>query len=172
MLVCLILCQRSLRQSLLLFILFPLFCSVAVISTNQSVFQLTYSFFCLIYSAIDSFQGFFISVTVFFISVYLFFKSSSSLLNISFIFSVCISILFLRSWIIFTIIILNSFSGRLSISTSLSCSSGVYLLSLSRTYAIQNICHLILSDFLCLWSLFWRLQDYSSSCFWCLSPGE
>ena len=50
-----------------------------------------------------------------FISICLFF-SSRSLVNFS-----CISsILFLRSWIIFTIIILNSFSGRLPISTSFS----------------------------------------------------
>ena len=61
------------------------------------------------------------SSSVLFISVCLFFSSSRSLVNISCI----ISILFLRSWIIFTIIILNSFSGRLSISTSFSCFSGV-----------------------------------------------
>ena len=61
--------------------------------------------------------------------------SSRSLLNISWIFSVlvsrlfiCNSILFSRFWIIFTIIILNSFSGRLPISSfvwfggHLSCS--------------------------------------------------
>ena len=78
---CLMLCQRSLRQSSLLFILFPFFCSVAVIYTNQSVFQLTYSFFCLIYSALPS-RDFSFQVLYFFISVYLFFKSSSSLLNI------------------------------------------------------------------------------------------
>ena len=52
----------------------------------------------------------------------LFFKSSSSLLNISCIFSVCASILFLRFCIIFIIITLNSFSGRLPISSSFSCS--------------------------------------------------
>ena len=52
--------------------------------------------------------------------------SSRSLLNISCIFSVlvyklfiCNSVLFSRFWIIFTIIILNSFSGRPCISSSL-----------------------------------------------------
>ena len=52
-----------------------------------------------------------------------FFTSSRSLLNISCIFStllsslfICNSILFSRLWIICTIIILNSFSGRLTIS--------------------------------------------------------
>ena len=48
----------------------------------------------------------------------LFFSSSRSLLNISCIFWICASILFQRSWIIFTIIALNSFSGRLPVSSS------------------------------------------------------
>ena len=83
------------------------------------VFQLNYSFFCLSYSVIDPSRVFFISVIVLFISICLFFSSSRSLFNISCIFSVHASILFLRFWIIFTIITLNSFSGRLSISSSL-----------------------------------------------------
>ena len=53
MLVCLVLSQWSLRLSSFLFILFSLFCSVAVISTN--LFQIIYPFFCLSYSAIDFF---------------------------------------------------------------------------------------------------------------------
>ena len=56
-----------------------------------------------------SFSVFFISVIVLFITVCLFFSSSRSLLNSSYIFSIFASILFPRSWIIFTIIILNSF---------------------------------------------------------------
>ena len=52
---------------------------------------------------------------------FLFFSSFRSLVNISYIFS----IVFLRLWIIFTMIILNSFYGRSPISTSLSCFSGV-----------------------------------------------
>ena len=51
--------------------------------------------------------------SVLFISVCLFFSSFRSLVNVFCIFSV----LFLKSWIIFTNIILNSFSGRLHIST-------------------------------------------------------
>jgi len=61
---------------------------------------------------------FFISVTILFIGVHLFFSFPRSLLNISCILSMCAYILFLRSWIIFTIITLNSFSGRLPISSS------------------------------------------------------
>ena len=57
---------------------------------------------------------FLISVIVLFITVCLLFSSFRSLLNVSCIFS----ILFLRFWIIFTITTLNSFSGRLPISSS------------------------------------------------------
>ena len=32
------------------------------------------------------------------------------------------------------------------------------------------LCHLILSNLLCLWSPFCRLQGHSSSCFWSLPP--
>ena len=68
-----------------------------------------------------------ISVIALFIIHWLFFISSRSLLNISCIFSILFSSLFicnsilLSFWIIFTIftiIILNSFSGRLPISSS------------------------------------------------------
>ena len=58
MLVHLMLSQRSLRLSSILCILFSLFCSLAVISTSL-IFQLTYPFFCLSYSAIDSFSSIF-----------------------------------------------------------------------------------------------------------------
>ena len=54
-------------------------------------------------------------LTVLIITVYLFFSSSRSLVNISCILSIFASILFLRSWIIFPIIILNYFSGSLPI---------------------------------------------------------
>ena len=52
-LVHLMLPQRSLRLSLFLFILFSVFCSMAKI---PPFFQVTYPFFCLSYSSIDSFQ--------------------------------------------------------------------------------------------------------------------
>ena len=50
------------------------------------------------------------------------------------------SILFLRFWIMFTIITLNSFSGRLPISSSFIWSVGFYLPPSSVTYFF---CHLI-----------------------------
>ena len=85
---------------------FPLFCSPGHLS-----------FLCLSYSAIDSFQDV--------VHLCLFFSSSRSLVNISCIFLIFASILFSRSWIIFTVIILNSSSGRLHIVTSFGCFSGV-----------------------------------------------
>ena len=117
MLLCLMLSQRSLRLSSF-FILFSVFCSS---DFHHSVLQVTYPFFCLSYSAIDS--------LVHYSAVCLFFSSYRSLVNIYRIFS----IVFPRSWIIFTIIILNSFSGRLPISTSFSCFSGIYLVPSSGT---------------------------------------
>ena len=56
-----------------------------------------------------------------FISVCLFFSSFRSLLNVSYIFS----IVFLISWIIVTIIVLNSFSRRLPNSILFSCFSAI-----------------------------------------------
>ena len=111
---------------------------------------------------------FFISGFELFTSVCLFFTYSSSLLNISCIFLVYTSILFLRSWIIFTIITLNSFLGRLPVSTSLSFSSGVLSCSFVCTIFL---CRLILPNFLWLWFLLCRLQGCSSSCFCCLPLG-
>ena len=105
----------------------------------------------------------------YYIVLSLFFKPSGSLLNTSYIFYVCASIFFPRSWIIIAIITLNSFSGNLPIFTSLSCSSGI--LSCSFFWNIF-LCHLILSNFLCLWPPFQRLQDCSSTCFWCPMVGE
>ena len=51
---------------------------------------------------------------------------------------------------------------------NLSCYS--WVLSCSFIWNIFLFC-LILSNFLCLWSPFLRLQICSSSCFWCLPPG-
>ena len=108
MLVSLILSQRSLRLSSILFILFSLFCSVVVISSILSSKSFIHSSASVILLLIHS-REFFISFIVLFIVVCLLFSCSRSLLNISFIFS----ILFPTFWIIFTIISLNSFSGRL-----------------------------------------------------------
>ena len=71
---------------------------------------------------------------ILFISVYLFFSSCRSLVNISFIFSIFASILFPRSCIILTVIILNFFSRKLPISTSFSCFFGILSVPSSGTY--------------------------------------
>ena len=108
MLVHLILSQSSLRLTSFLFILF--LCSVL---------RQCFPPFCppshlpILLLLIPS--------SVLFISFCLFFSSSRSLVNMSCIFSIFASILFPRSWIFFTVIILNSFSGRLPISTLFSC---------------------------------------------------
>ena len=105
MLVHLILFQRSLRLSSVLFILFTLFCSLEVISTILSSNSLIHSSASDILLLIPS-RMFLISVIVLFVSVCLFLNFSRSLLIDSYIFS----ILFSRFLIIFIIIILNSFS--------------------------------------------------------------
>ena len=85
---------------------------------------------------------------VLFISICFFLRYSGSLVNISCIFPV----LFLRSWIICTIIILNSFSGRLPISTSSSCFPGV--LSCSYIWEIILCFFMFFSQINFLWLLF------------------
>ena len=90
------------------------------------------------------------------------FISSRSLLNISCIFSIlvsrlfiCNSILFSRFWIIFTLIILNSFSGRLPLYSSFVWFGGH--LSCSFTCWVF-LCLFILFRLLCLgWpSICWK----------------
>ena len=108
---------------------FPLFCSIAVISTILSFLLSHHSQFSTLLPVIllqISSSAFFIPIIILFITVQLF-SSSKSLLNIYFIFSICASILFPRSQIIFTTTTLNSYSDILPISTSLSCSLGPYL---------------------------------------------
>ena len=87
---------------------------------HHSALQAIYPFFCLSCSTVGSFYCI--------VHLCLFFSSFRFLVKIYCIFS----ILFPRSWVIFTTIILNSFSGRLPISTSFSCFSGV--LSCPFTY--------------------------------------
>ena len=99
-----------------------------------------------------------------FFIVCLLFHCSTSLLNISCVFS----ILFPRFWIIFIIIILNCFSGRLPISSSFVRSGGFLPCSF---ICCVFLCLLILLNLLCLGSPFHRLQVRSFLCFWCLSPG-
>ena len=125
--------QRSLRLSSILFILYSLFCSVVVISTILSSRSLIRSSASVILLLIPSRVNFHYCV----VHHYLF-CSSRSLINISFIFS----ILFPRFWIIFIIITLNYFSGRLPISSSFISSCGFLP------------CSFICSIFLCLLILF------------------
>ena len=158
MLVRLMLSQRSLRQSSILFILLSLFCSLAVISTILSFSSLIHSSPSVILLLIPS-SVFLISVIVLFITDFW------SLLNVSFIFS----ILFRRSWIIFIIIPLNSFSDSLPISSSFIWSCRILPCSFA---CCIFLCHFILSNLLCLWSSFDRLQSRRSSCFCCLPISE
>ena len=85
---------------------------------------------------------------------------SGSSVNVYCIFS----ILFPRSWITFTVIILNSFSGRLLISTSFRYFSWIL------SYPFIILYPFILINFLWWWFSFWLLQD-CSSCFFCLPSG-
>ena len=89
---------------------------------HHSVFQVTYLSSASVILLLFPSNVFFISVIVLFISVCLFFNCSRSLLHLL---DLCIHFFFPRSWMIFTIIILNSFSGRLPVSTSFSRFSGV-----------------------------------------------
>ena len=83
--------------------------------------------------------------------------------HVSFIFS----ILFPRFWIIYAIITVNSFSGRLPVSSPFVW-SGAFLPS--SFICCVFLCLLILLNLLCLASPFRRLQVHSSRCFWCLPP--
>ena len=139
MLLCL-LSQRSLHLSSFPCILSPLFCSTYVISTTL-VFQLTYLFFCLIFLMLIPSSAFFVSVTVVFNSPCLYFIFSKSLLKTSCNFSCSTSILFQSSWIIFTVITLNSFSGILPSPFCLVVLLRFYFVPLSETYSFAvSVC--------------------------------
>ena len=132
---------------------------------QHSVFHLIDSRFCLHYLAVDFFEGVFHFRYGIIHPYLLTLQISSSLLNIC-NFSICVSVLFLRSGITLAIIPLNSLSGTLAISSSFSCFCGVYLIPSCEAYfSVISFCLTF-----CLWS-FHRLQDCSSSCFQYLSPG-
>ena len=119
------------------------------------IFQVTSLFSASVILLLIPSREFLISLIVLFIIVCLLFSSSRSLLNVS-----CICFIFFpRCWVIFTIIILNSFSGRLSISSSFVWSGGVLLCSF---ICCIFLCLLILLNLLCLGSPFHRLQVCSS----------
>jgi len=118
MLVHLILSQRSLRLSSILFILFSLFDSSAFISTilsSNSFIRSSTSVFCYLFLM----KYFLLSVIMLFITVCLFFISSRSFLDVYFIFSNLCS----RFWI-FTSTVLYFFSGSLPISSPFIWSYG------------------------------------------------
>ena len=161
---CLMLSQRSLKLFSFLFILYSVFCSEVVISSILSSSSLIQSSSSVSLLLIPS-SVFFISVIVLLITHnehidFFVLQFSGSLLNISCIFLACASLLFLTAWIIFTIITLNSFSGRVPFSSSFIWSYG--FLPCSYTSNIFHCC-LILSSLLCLWSPFFRLQVCSFS---------
>ena len=114
MLVHLILSQRSLRQFFSFFLLY------SALQKLFPPFYLPAHWFVLLLSShwfdvliLNPSRIFLISVIVLFVSACLFFNSSKSLLIASYIFFILLS----RFLIIFTIIILNSFSGSLPISS-------------------------------------------------------
>ena len=153
MLGCLTLSQRSMRLSsflLIRFVFFPL----CFIYFYHSFLYLMYSIFGLHYSTICFIQSVFYLIYCIIHYILTLFFSSRSLLNLSCIFSIlvsrlfiCNSLLFSRFWIIFTIIIQNSLSGRLPISSSFVCFGGH--LSCSFTFWVF-LCLFILFILLCL----------------------
>ena len=167
MLGCLTLSQRSLSLSSFLLIF-------------SSLLYFHYSFTPLILSSASVIllmlpsRVLFISVIALFIIDWLFFISSRSLLNLSCIFSIlvsslfiCNSILFSRFWIFFIIIILNSFSSRFPISSSFVWYGGH--LSCYFTCWIF-LCLFVLFRLLCLGCPFCRLEVCGSSLLWSLLP--
>ena len=163
--------QRSLRFSSFLLIIFYFFLSASFISTILSSNSLI--LLSLSYSTVGSLQSAF-DLSNCIIHYWLTLISSRFLLNISWIFSILVSnlfiynsILFSRFWIIFTIIIVNSFSSRLPISSSFVWFGG--RLSCSFTCWIF-LCFFILFRLLCLQWPFCRLEVCCSSLLWCLFP--
>ena len=80
---------------------------------------------------------------------------------------ICASILFLRFWIIFTTVTLNSFSGALPISSSFVWSCEVLPCSF---ICCMFRCLFILFNLLCLKSPLCQPESHSSSQLWSLSP--
>ena len=107
--------QRSLRLPSILFFFIN---SAPQQLFWHSVFQLTYLFFCLSYSAVDFFWCVFHFSYCVVYHCYLLFCCYSSLLHISYIFSISVSTLFLKFWIILAIIFVHPFSGSLPVSSS------------------------------------------------------
>ena len=116
---------------------------MAVISTTLSCSSLICSFFSLLWFIFLSSL-----VIVLFISVWLVFIFSLFVKNFSFL--LCASILFLSSLIIFMIITLNSFSGRLPISLHLIHFLAFYLVPSSGTCSSDTLFCLSCCLYFCL----------------------
>ena len=150
----LILSQRSLRLPSVLFILFTLCYSSEIISTILSSSSLIH------YSASDTLllipsRVFLFSVIVLFVYVCLFFNCSRPLLIDSCIFS----ILFLRFLIIFTIIVLNYFSGSLPVPLHLfGLLCFWFVPSFVKYFSAFSFFLSFFLTLLCSMSLFIRLQ--------------
>ena len=157
-----LLSQKSLRLNSVLFIPFTLFCSSEVISTILPSWSLLYSSAWDILLLIPS-RVFSISAIVLFVC--LFFNFSRSLLIDSYIF---FSILFSRLLVIFTVIILNSLSGSLPIS-SLYLGSYVSFFFFLPFISVVLLCRFIIIFFnlLCLTSPFpWLQGKFELFLFW------
>ena len=144
--------QKFLILCLVLFILFSLFFSCGS-DFYHSVFHVTYSFSASIILHLIHSSVFFISDIVLLCLLILLVFSSS--LTITCNLSICVSIYFPRSWIIFSIITLNSFFRYVN-----------YLLFSSCFFVWKLfLCHLIVLNFLYLLSPWWKVCRCSS---WCL----
>ena len=139
--------QRSLRLSSFLLIHFPFSCLIHLFL--PSIFYLTTAIFCLCYSTICSLQSVFdlIYCIIHYILTlfYFFYVLVKPLLHLLILVSrlfICVSILFSRFWIIFTIIIQNSLSGRFPISSSLVWFDGHYPVPLPAGYSfVSSSCY-------------------------------
>ena len=130
---------------------------------HHSVFQLTYLFFCLSYSAIDSFQCIFYFSYYMFISASLCFSSSKSFKNISCSILVGAFLFFLR----YLLSLLWSF---LRYSSYLDFPYLFFLDFILFLHRVPNLCHLVLSNF--LWfSVSISQTVRGSPCFCCLPRG-
>ena len=151
MLVCLMLSQRSVRLFSFIFILFFQYSTMLQLF---STLNLPAYLSVLILIPVAYFLNF-ISVSMMFIVDFLFFISSR-FLNVSCIFSIhasilyiCASILFTRFWVIFTVITLNYFSGRFPIFSSSVLSGGFYHVpSSAACFSVFSFCLIY-----CIWGL-------------------
>ena len=89
-------------EVVLISFIFFYFFSLCFIYFHHSIFHLTYPIFCFNYSTAGSLQGVFDLIYCIFIIERLFFISSRSLLNLSCIFSILVSRLFICNSILFS----------------------------------------------------------------------